>query len=151
MEKAEKTMRDVIAGKTVAQLTGDAAKSLPAVSEALREPITQLFAKSLLSVAPGLTAQNAAIDRFVPDSFPGAYRCAAPSSRHFAQKKAPAGHGIKSLLSPLSSVDGREFKPSKDKNQVYRVVTLAGLWQFKGVTPEIDVALQIIWQGRLLF
>lgn len=34
-----------------------------------------------------------------------------------------------------------------DASYVYRVATIAGLWQFKGLDEDIDKALNLIWQG----
>lgn len=81
------------------------------------------------------------LERFLPDSFPGPAR-RETNNRLLEQKDAYAVHH---LLTPLVGDESSAFDMSR--KYVYRVATIAGLWQFRGLDDDIDEALNIVWQG----
>lgn len=98
----------------------------------------QLYADSLRATQP---TQLASV------SFPGSRRKTPPTGAWLGfGRPAPADPGPALFLTPLSAADGREIQPANSP-YVYRVANLAGLWQFKGLHPDIDSALDIIWQA----
>ncbi|GAA5982668.1 hypothetical protein JCM10908_006739 [Rhodotorula pacifica] len=89
---------------------------------------------------------------FVPDCFPGPTR-RGEKIQLGAFKKTSADvatdRHLLSRLTPSGSTPASPEDPSS--NWVYRVATLAGLWQFKGLDPDIDKALNILWQAWTIF
>ncbi|GAA5997668.1 uncharacterized protein JCM10292_001011 [Rhodotorula paludigena] len=99
--------------------------------------------------------EGTGIDPVVPNSFPGPY--APPvrraslffgaSSSSSAARTSISSTVKPSLVSPVLGYGGAEVaQPKKKSDCVYRVVTLAGLWQFRGLDADIDQALAVIWQ-----
>ncbi|BGP20451.1 hypothetical protein JCM10213v2_008599 [Rhodosporidiobolus nylandii] len=89
--------------------------------------------------------------RFIPECFPGAFRTTLPFNR-----LGNDGEGIDSpgdpFLATLTSANGEETAVTTEStSSVWRVGTMAGLWQFKGLDADIDVAREAVWQGKLNF
>ncbi|GAA5833721.1 hypothetical protein JCM11251_003213 [Rhodosporidiobolus azoricus] len=68
-----------------------------------------------------------------------------------AKKTKGASSAEGSFLAPLVGYDGKEVAVTKKAAKaVWKVATLAGLWQFKGLDEEIDRVRDAVWQAHVL-
>ncbi|GAA5882187.1 hypothetical protein JCM3774_005458 [Rhodotorula dairenensis] len=82
---------------------------------------------------------------FIPDCFPGPIRRGEKIQLSAFKKTAADLAEDRHLLSPLSPTgDSTTIPENLSSKFVYRVATLAGLWQFKGLDPDIDKALDLL-------
>ena len=119
---------------------------LPELSTKLSDAINALFSDAGDRVFPRFS-KTESLDgskKFLPPSFPGpCRRTGSAGDAAFAQR------GGKHMMTPLLGTNGHELKPKKDLSHAYRVATIAGSWQFKGLDADIDKALNLVWQGTL--
>ncbi|GAA5982692.1 hypothetical protein JCM10908_006748 [Rhodotorula pacifica] len=149
IDKAEHKMSELLARGptacgTATGCAGDSTAKLPDLSWKAHDALNALLSGAGDRILPRV-AESKPIDynkRFVPGSFPGPHRRAGS-----AAAAALATHEGKRMLTPLTGPDGKEIKPKKDPSHVYRVATIAGLWQFKGLDTDIDNALNLIWHA----
>ncbi|GAA5982662.1 hypothetical protein JCM10908_006737 [Rhodotorula pacifica] len=153
VENAEHKMGEILARGTVTAEAATTASSgsqggssvkLPDLSTKAHDALNALLSDAGDRILPQV-AKSKPIDdskKFVPESFPGPYRRTGP-----AAAAAFAKNGGKRMLTPLTGPDGKEIKPKKNPSHVYRVATIAGLWQFKGLDVDIDNALNLIWHA----
>ena len=150
VEKAEQKMEELLAGGfDTTDASAPVPKStveVPELSTKVSDSINALFsdAGNRIFSHVSKTGSIDASKKFLPSSFPGPCRRTGP-----AGAAAFAHVGVKRMMTPLIGADGREIKPKKDLSHAYRVATIAGLWQFKGLDKDIDKALNLIWQGTL--
>lgn len=149
-DRAEQKMRDLVERLRNGK---DEVASKPAPAQDFPEAVSQSFHRVLAS-APGATAPNSTdikVDHakplkvFVPECFPGpARREDKLGANAFGLGGVEETAETHHLLTPLTNAAAGDETEGK---WVYRVATIAGLWQIRGLDPEIDQALNIIWEG----
>ncbi|GJN94125.1 hypothetical protein Rhopal_007199-T1 [Rhodotorula paludigena] len=98
------------------------------------------------------------IGSVVPNSFPGQFaqkrrrsnfeNSCTPSDSSAATASGTEVESDRSLLGFIKSYDGADLAHTSALNgHEYRVATLAGLWQFRGLDPIVERALTVVWQS----
>ncbi|GAA5894706.1 hypothetical protein JCM8208_006049 [Rhodotorula glutinis] len=162
IDDAEIKLKEIIADAKAADDSGSPGKKLKGDEVAVAAPdVSPEAHKAIKSALDAIKYISAAgkehqessvkgkstqrLDPLVTDSFPGPYE---PSPRNASRKpKATSSNLSKSIVNPLLDHAGHEIKTKSTSEFVYRVAVVAGLWQFHGLDPVIDRALQVIWQA----